>query len=189
MKLILGSTSVARYKILKQLGLEFETQSPNFDERSLVYDGDPIVYAKNLAYLKNQSLSKNHNELMITCDTIVFFENKVFNKPLSYEEAFSMLQSLSGQTHEVISGLCCASYDQVFTDHDVTKVTFHQLSDEHIELFLQDPAYLGRSGAYSLTNKGALLIKSIEGSYENVIGLPLNTLSSLLSNWHISLWD
>lgn len=189
MKLVLGSTSVARFNLLKQLGLTFTTKSPNFDEKSLSYAGDPVVYVKDLAYLKNESLSKNQDEIVITCDTIVFFEDKVFNKPTSYEEAFTMLKALSGKTHQVISGLCCASYDKLFIDHACTTVTFNNLSDEYIELFLQDPGYLSRSGAYTLTGKGALLIKSIEGSYENVIGLPFNTLSSLLNHWHISLWD
>ena len=189
MKLILGSTSTARCQLLKSLGLEFEVQSPKFDERSFAYAGDPVLYAKDLAYLKNESIDKSDDHIVITCDTIVFHENEVFNKPQSYDEAFHMLKKLSGSTHQVISGMCCASKSKLFVAHDVTKVTFHRLSDEQIEKFLEDPAYLSRSGSYTLTGKGALLIKALEGSYENVIGLSFNTLSSLLNHWHISLWD
>lgn len=189
MKLILGSTSSARNMLLKQLGLEFFTKSPQFDERSLSYDGNPVLYAKDLAYLKNQSIEKSSQDLVLTCDTIVFCDNQVLNKPESYQDAVRMLKMLSGSTHEVITGMCLASNDKLFTSHESTKVVFHKLSDSQIEKFLQDPAYISRAGAYTLTGKGALLIKSIEGSYENVIGLSFNVLSSLLNHWQISLWD
>lgn len=189
MQLILGSSSSARYFLLKQLGLDFDVQSPNFDERSLSYNGDPYLYVKDLAYLKNESIEKKPNQIVITCDTVVFHNAEIFNKPCCYKEAFEMLKKLSDSTHEVITGMCCASSDQFFTSYASTKVTFHKLNDEQIEKFLEDPSYMSRAGAYTVTGKGALLIKSLDGSYENVIGLCFNTLSSLLNHWQISLWQ
>ena len=189
MKLILGSTSSARALLLKGLGLSFETKSPNFDERSLEFNGNPIQYVKDLAYSKNSSIIKNPGDLVITCDTVVFVENKVFNKPESYEEAYQMIRSLSGTTHEVITGVCVSDHERVFVSHESTSVTFNNLTNEHIEIFLQDPLYLHRSGAYTLSGKGALLIKSLKGSYENVIGIPFNTLNELLGKWDLTLWE
>lgn len=189
MKLILGSTSSARALLLKELGLEFETKSPNFDERTLEFNGNPSQYVKDLAYSKNDSIVKKPGDLVITCDTVVYIDQKVFNKPESYDEAYKMIQALSGSTHEVITGVCVSDLERVFVSHESTFVTFNDLTDDQIQIFLQDPLYMNRSGAYTLSGKGALLIKSLKGSYENVIGIPFNTLNELLGKWDLSLWE
>lgn len=190
MRLVLGSTSKARAELLKQLRLNFKLASPTFDERSLPYKGDPIDYCKELALLKNRSIcSKDPQDALITCDTIVWCKNRVLNKPQSYQEAASMLEFLSGSTHQVFSGLSVYYQGEYKTSHEATTVEFNTLCSKQINLFLQDPLYIQRSGAYTVTGIGALLVKSIQGSYENVIGLPINSLESLLNQWNISLWD
>lgn len=189
MSLVLGSTSSARIKILKNLGIEFETRVPLFDERSHPLSDDPVDYCQKLAYLKNLSLQKTPREIVITCDTIVYHAGRIYNKPTSYEDAFSMLKALAGSTHEVISALSVAHEGQILSSSERNLVTFHPLSDEQIEKFLQDPSYMHRSGAYTVTGHGALIIKQIEGSYESIIGLPLNSLETLLQNWNLSLWE
>ena len=100
-----------------------------------------------------------------------------------------MIQALSGSTHEVITGVCVSDLERVFVSHESTFVTFNDLTDDQIQIFLQDPLYMNRSGAYTLSGKGALLIKSLKGSYENVIGIPFNTLNELLGKWDLSLWE
>jgi septum formation protein len=189
MRLILGTTSSARIKILKNLGIEFQTRSPDFDERSHPLSDDPYKYCQDLAVFKNQSLVSAADELCITCDTIVYASGKIMNKPQDYQEAFFMLKTLSGTTHEVITSVCASHKNQTLASCEKNKVTFHTLSDQQIENFLQDPQYVHRAGAYTITGKGALLIKSIEGSYESIVGLPLNAIETLLQTWDTSLWD
>jgi len=176
-------------ELLKSLGVFFKTKAPTFDERSLSFSGDPVAYCTKLAEQKSLSLGTlDSNLIAITCDTIVFFENQVFNKPTCYQEAFSMLKTFSGKTHRVYSGLCLRKGDQILIDYEVTDVEFNILEDKQIELALQDPRFMHRAGAYTITQKGGLLVKKIEGSYENVIGLPLTTLEKLLRTWDYSLW-
>jgi septum formation protein len=190
MTLILGSTSRSRIELFKGLGLDFRTVNPNFDERSYAYLGDPIQYCSILSLKKNQAIPKtNPLDLVITCDTIVFFEGQILNKPLDYLDAKQMLQKLSGKKHQVLSGITISKDHEYLTSCEITDVTFHPLTVKQIELFLKDPHFIHRSGSYTLSGRGALLIKSLDGSYENVIGVPFNTLENLLNKWNLSLWD
>jgi len=189
MALILGSTSSARAELLKKLGLDFKIIAPSFDERSIPLSDDPISYCRLLSLKKNESILKDPNDVVITCDTIVALGSLILNKPQDYHEAMNMIQMLSGKTHIVISALTLAHRNELIQNHEITEVTFHSLNTSQIETFLQDPHFIHRSGAYTLTGKGGLIVKSIQGSYENVIGLPFNTLENLLSKWDLSLWD
>ena len=190
MPLILGSTSSARVQLLKNLGLDFEIRAPSFDERTHPFSGNPHQYTEELSLKKNESiLKKSPQELVVTCDTIVYCDKQVLNKPIDYQDAFSMLKLLSGKKHKVISGITLAKDNQILTGSETTDVEFHPLSDTQIEQFLKDPHFIHRSCSYTLSGLGALLIKSIEGSYENVIGIPFNTFETLLQKWNLSLCD
>lgn len=189
MSFILGSTSSARIKILTNLGVEFSIRSPLFDERSLPFLKDPVDYTSKLALFKNQSIEKSPHEIVCTCDTIVYLKDRVLNKPTSYEEAFEMLECLSASEHQVITAISLAHKGEMISSCEINQVYFKKLSKDQIEKFLEDPLYLHRAGAYTVTGKGALLIDKINGSYESIVGLPLNTLESLLNSWDISLWD
>jgi septum formation protein len=190
MHLVLGSTSKARSYLLQELGVSFTVRSPSFDERLVPLNSDPVAYCQELALKKNISLaSLNLQEVIITCDTIVYCGGKILNKPLDYKEAFKMLQFLSGKKHQVLSALCVGIGDDRKVNHEITEVEFNHLTDLQIEKFLLDPHYIHRSGSYTLSGKGSLLVKKIHGSYENVIGLPFNLLEKMLNHWGLSLWD
>jgi septum formation protein len=190
MALILGSTSSARADLLKNLKANFSIRAPQFDESSLDFAGDPVAYCEELALQKNLSiLSTNSQEVILTFDTVVYCENTVFNKPLDYQDAYEMLKFFSGKKQQVITGICVSKGNERFIAHETTDIEFNILDEHKIKKYLLDPQYLQCSGSCTLSGMGSLLIKSIQGSYENVIGIPLNTLEMLLNRWGLSLWD
>jgi len=190
MVLILGSSSFARKSLLKGLGIDFLTQASSFDERSIPESYEPKTYSKILASKKNEVLQQIYpNDVILTLDTIVYFENQIFNKPIDYQDAFSMLKKMSGKKHQVITACCVYSGGKTLLDTESTEVTFNLLSDEMIEIFLTDPHFIHRAGSYTLQGRGALLVESIQGSYENVIGFPFNTVEKLLNQFGESLWS
>jgi septum formation protein len=190
MGLILGSSSFARQSLLKGLGITFTTHASSFDERSIPESYEPITYSKILASKKNEVLQLLYpNDVILTLDTIVYFEGKIFNKPQDYQDAFTMLKKMSGKKHQVITACCVYSKGKALLDTETTEVKFNLLSDEMIEIFLTDPHFIHRAGAYTLQGRGALLVESIQGSYENVIGFPFNTVEKLLNQFGETLWS
>ncbi|ESU26686.1 septum formation protein Maf [Flavobacterium limnosediminis JC2902] len=115
------------------------------------------------------------NDILITSDTIVWHENKALGKPKDYDDAFKMLQSLSGKTHEVITSVCIKTKMKKDTFHEVTKVTFNTLSDEAILYYLDNYKPFDKAGSYGIQEWiGLVAIAEINGSYANVVGLPVD---------------
>ncbi|MDN3504082.1 MAG: Maf family nucleotide pyrophosphatase [Rhabdochlamydiaceae bacterium] len=188
--MILGSKSLRRQEILSFFNLPFEVVGSSFDERSVPFQGFATDYVETIAVEKSAPLAKQFpDQLILTADTAVHFENKIFNKPLSFEQAFDMLKTLNGKHHEVVSGVCIRKGDSVHSANETTKVQFNLLTDTQIRSYIKAVDVLDKAGAYAIQGLGSMLVKQIHGCYYNVMGLPLNTTSQLFNKVNIDLWQ
>lgn len=190
MQIILGSTSPRRGEILHFFSLPFIQIPSHFDEKSISFTGDPIQYVETLAKKKGESLITQYPQnLIITADTIVYLEGKVYNKPESKEEAIRFLQELSGKWHTVYTAVALSLNGQQHVRVEKTAILFNTLSNAHIDHYLNHVNFLDKAGSYAIQQGGSLVVKKIEGCYYNVMGLPLNALQELLNLVNIDLWE
>lgn len=191
MKVILASKSPRRYELLNRLVKDFKVVDSNFDEDSIVYNGDPEEYVKTLSKCKALKVAKlaGNESIIIAADTIVFHNGKVLEKPRNREEAYSMLCSLSGNTHKVYSGICIinTSNNDVECDACCTEVKFAHLIDNQIISYINSGEPLDKAGAYGIQGLGGVFVEEIKGCYYNVMGLPLNKVHKRLSSYNITL--
>lgn len=185
-KVILASGSPRRQQYMKELGADFEIRLKDVEEvyPNHLQAGDITDY---LAELKAAAFGEvAEDEILITSDTIVWHEGKALGKPKDYNDAFVMLKSLSGKTHEVITSVCIRNAENTNTFNDVTKVTFNSLSDEEIKYYLDNYKPFDKAGAYGIQEWiGLVAIARVEGSYNNVVGLPVDKLYKHLYNFSI----
>ena len=180
---ILASGSPRRQQFFKDLQIDFTVQLNPVDE---IYPnhlkGSEITdYLANLKAAAFTNLADN--DLLITSDTIVWINNKALGKPKDKEEAFEMLQELSGKSHQVISSVSIKNntFQKIF--NDVTLVHFKELSSKEINYYIDNYKPFDKAGAYGIQEWiGFIGIKSIEGSYFNVVGLPVHKLYKELMN-------
>ena len=174
--IVLASGSPRRQQFLKDLDANFEVRLKEVEE---IYP-DTLQAAgitDYLAELKASALeeSLSDDEILITSDTIVWHEGKALGKPKDTEDAFNMIKSLSGKTHEVITSVCIKNAGNSETFHEVTKVTFNPLTDEEIRYYLEEYKPYDKAGAYGIQEWiGLVAIARIEGSYANVVGMPVD---------------
>ena len=191
MKVILASKSPRRVEILEKIVKEFEVVQSNFDEDTIDFKGDIEEYVKDLSRNKAIEVSKRLNEpsIVIAADTVVFQGGKVLEKPKNEEDAFSMLSSLSGNTHKVYSGICLINTydDTVVTDCDCTEVRFSELNPRQIRNYINSGEPMDKAGAYGIQGLGGAFVEGIKGCYYNVMGLPLNKLYKALENYDITI--
>lgn len=177
-KLILGSASPRRQELLKSLGFEFTTKPINANEdfsQELKAQQIPIYLAEKKANAYPDLLKDN--EILITSDTIVWCEGKVLNKPADFAEGKKMLESLSGKMHEVFTAVCLKSKNKQITFYDTSKVYFKKLKLEEIEYYLNNYNPYDKAGGYGVQDWiGYIGIDKIEGSFYNVMGLPVKGL-------------
>lgn len=177
-KLILGSASPRRQELLKSLGFEFLNKPINANEdfsADLKAQEIPIYLAEKKADAFPDQLKEN--EILITADTIVWCEGKVLNKPANFVEGKKMLESLSGKMHEVFTAVCLKGANKQTTFYDVSKVYFKTLKTEEIEYYLTNFSPYDKAGGYGVQDWiGYIGIDKIEGSFYNVMGLPVKEL-------------
>ena len=183
--IILGSGSPRRKLLLEGLGICFSVRTKNVEE---VYDEklQREEVPRFLAELKANSfeLDLNPEDLLITSDTTVRLNNATLNKPKDLNEAKLMLQKLSGKTHTVITAVTITDLEKCVTFHDETEVTFRDLSEEEIDYYVEKFKPLDKAGAYGAQEfMGYIAIEKLEGSYFNVMGLPVHRVFEELSNW------
>ncbi|MBD3338747.1 MAG: septum formation protein Maf [Candidatus Lokiarchaeota archaeon] len=189
-KIILASQSKDRKKLLESIGLEFDILPTDIEENKYKESiSEPIKLACELAKAKalrtkeNQSLSKFKQKfIIIAADTIVEFEGNIIGKARDPDDAFRILNKLSGKSHNLITGIAITETlsSKLKVAYDCTKVKFLPLSDEEIRGYLKSGEWRGRAGAYSIREKAGLFVESIEGSISNVVGLPLQKLFQTL---------
>lgn len=178
-KLILGSASPRRQELLKSLGFEFLNKPIKADEsvwpKDLKAQEIPIYLAEIKADAYENVLKEN--ELLITADTVVWCEGKVFNKPENFAAGKKMLEELSGKMHEVFTAVCLKSANKQTTFYDVSKVYFKKLKPDEIEYYLTNFSPYDKAGGYGVQDWiGYIGIDKIEGSFYNVMGLPVKEL-------------
>jgi septum formation protein len=178
-KLILGSASPRRQELLKSLGFEFLNKPIKADEsvwpKDLKAQEIPIFLAELKADAYENVLKEN--ELLITADTVVWCDGKVFNKPENFAAGKKMLEELSGKMHEVFTAVCLKSANKQTTFYDVSKVYFKKLKPDEIEYYLTNFSPYDKAGGYGVQDWiGYIGIDKIEGSFYNVMGLPVKEL-------------
>jgi septum formation protein len=183
-KLILASQSPRRRNLLKQAGIDFSVIPSSFDENSVKLSS-PDVYVRQLAESKAMDISEQYPaSWVIGADTIVFIDDTILGKPGSRSEARNMLKRLSGKTHQVLTGYCVCSQriDRLFSDAVKTDVCFKNLTEREINWYINSGEPFGKAGAYAIQGIGAFLVKRIDGSYTNVVGLPVCEVVEFLIN-------
>jgi septum formation protein len=181
-KLILASTSPRRADLLRSAGIEFCTTAPDADEAR--HPGEtPMAYAVRTAAEKAQSISPPAGAVVIGADTVVSLEGRILGKPADRQDAEAMLRRLSGTLHEVITGVCLHSTGKTIPFHTATAVLFRALSEEEIRRYVQSDEPLDKAGAYAIQGGAAGMVRRIDGSYSNVIGLPLCELIEQLEEF------
>lgn len=183
-KIILGSQSPRRREYIQYLGYPVETISPDVEE---VFPDDLQLdkVPEFLAELKANSflLALNVGEVLITSDTVVILENEILGKPTDENNAVDLLKRLSGKTHQVVSGVFIKTHEKNCTFSVSTLVTFAPLSDEEIIKYVNEFKPLDKAGAYGIQDYiGIVGVEKIEGSYMNVIGLPLAQIKERLNS-------
>jgi septum formation protein len=177
-KIILASRSPRRQQLLQELGLKFEVVTREYSETFPDgLNGDEI--ARYVANNKAASFINeiSYNEIVITADTIVWCNNRVLGKPAGRDDAACILKEISGNTHEVITGVSLLSSSKQITFSDSTKVTFDYLSEEEIYYYIDSYKPYDKAGAYGIQEWiGIIACSHIDGSYFNVVGLPVQML-------------
>lgn len=186
--LYLASTSPRRRELLQQLGLEFAVLRVDVDE-SRLGDEAPEVYVARLAEEKARAgLAGIQQGVVIAADTTVALGNEVLGKPASCEEAVVMWTQLSGREHRVLTGVAVADQQNMQVAVVSTLVRFRDISLAEMHSYWAGGEPQDKAGAYAIQGKGALFVSSINGSYSNVVGLPLMETAALLAHFNISVW-
>lgn len=185
-KVILASNSPRRKELLGGLGIAYEVKTmPDVDESfptDLESEEIPVYIAKKKVDAYKPIMQSD--ELIITADTIVWLDGIVMGKPKDAGEACEMLRRLSGRTHQVITGVCVTTIDKQVSFSTVTDVTFDELTEEEIEYYVTHFKPMDKAGSYGIQEWiGYVGVRSISGSYFNVVGLPIQRLYSELKRF------
>ena len=183
-QIVLASQSPRRIQFLKDLGLQFTVQPTQVDE-SFDNQLQGSAITDFLCQLKaNAFRFESDDQLVITCDTIVWNNGKALNKPSDFNEAFDMIASLRNKAHQVISSICIKTKDKTHVLNDTTTVTFSNLTDEEITYYINTYQPYDKAGAYGIQEWiGLIGIEKIEGSYTNVVGMPMEKLYHALKQF------
>ena len=189
MDIILASNSPRRRELLGQMGIKgFKVAAPDVDE---TVEGNlhpaQIVEELSLRTAKAAAAKNGGDGLIIAADPVVALEGAVLGKPHSEEDAFSMLSALSGNRHDVYTGVTVMLGGRVVTEHERTTVTFRDVEPEEILAYIATGEPMDKAGAYGIQGRGALLVSGIQGDYCNVVGLPVYRLGRILAGLGVNL--
>lgn len=183
--IILASKSPRRSQLLREAGFDFRVESFDVDE-SFPPDMPPEEVAPWLAQRKAEAAAHLilKDEIILTADSVVILEGTIYNKPADYQEAFGMIRALSGKQHTVITGVCLLSKEKEKVLSGVTKVWFSELSDEEIDYYIKTCAPFDKAGSYGAQDWiGHCKITRIEGTFQNVMGLPVDLVYAALQTF------
>jgi len=171
-KLVLASRSPRRAELLLAAGFKFTVRFADIDETPL--DGEvPRIYVQRLAEEKARAVSLSDGEIVLAADTTVVLGDEIMGKPRDAADASRMLRLLSGNRHEVITGICLRRGDQTLVDMASTSVWFSQLESAEIQDYVATGEPDDKAGAYAIQGRASRFIERIDGSYSNVVGLPV----------------
>lgn len=179
--LILASGSPRRAEILNSVGWEFTKDVPDVDES--VIDGEtPDAYVQRLALEKARAVAaRHHGSMILAADTTVVLNGEIIGKPVDLDDARRMISALSGNSHDVLTGVAVVSGSTEKAGMQRTRVNFSVMNADEIEMLVQKGEPLDKAGAYAVQAQAALFIEGIEGDYWNVVGLPISLVYRLVS--------
>ncbi len=176
---ILASGSPRRRELLNQVGAKFRVAIS--DAAELSGEGhEPFELVRRNAEAKAEAVARLHKDMpVLGADTVVALDGRIYGKPQDKAEAREMLKALSGRVHEVLTGIAWVKDGHTFSEVVTTNVKFAQLAETEIDRYIESGEPMDKAGAYALQGKAAVFIEGIEGSYTNVVGLPLYATAAL----------
>jgi len=180
MQLILASSSPRRQDLLRAAGFSFEVVAPDVDE-TLLPEESPEDAVLRLAEAKMDAVMRvRPGAMILAADTVVVLDGEILGKPADAAEAGRMLRALSGREHEVLTGFALCGDDFVHVESVVTRVRFRDLTDAEIDAYVAGGEPMDKAGGYGIQSGAAHMVQSIDGSYTNVVGLPMAELAGLI---------
>lgn len=185
--LVLASVSPRRRELLAERGYDFEVVDPPFEEPDAASPHvPPANHAESLAFFKARSVARQYpDHVILAADTIAYLNGEIIGKPGDRDEARAILEQMSGTDHEVITGV--ALYEPKTgrrrISHEVTKLRVRELSGKEIEAYLNTGEWIGKAGAYGIQDEGDKFVERVEGSFTNVVGLPMELIERLFTEW------
>lgn len=184
----LASSSPRRRELLTALGLNFSYDGVAIDESALPGEtASDLVLRLAIGKARAAYDSGEHSVPVLGADTLVILDDRVFGKPKSKEEALNMLASLSGTTHQVLTGVALMANGELQTAVSVTEVQFREIHPDEAEAYWQSGEPAGKAGAYAVQGLGGIFVSAINGSYTGVVGLPVFETADLLRRAGIKL--
>ena len=187
MKLILASSSERRRELLTMCGYEYEIVPSGADERT--YETDPCEYVRSLAVRKAEEVASRlrterpgEGFAVLGADTVVTLDGIIIGKPKDEADAVRILRLLSGRTHTVCTGVAVVTENGTESEVSTTRVTFEELTEEEIRLYVASGEPMDKAGAYGIQGPFGMFVREVEGNYFTVIGLPLPTAYRLLGH-------
>ncbi len=179
LKIVLASTSPRRINLLRQIGMRFSVAAPVGDETNI--NPDPMTRVMENALAKARSVRGKGEGLVVGADTVVYIDDTILGKPVSEDEARTMLETLSGRAHRVFTGLAvvdAGGREEVGCEE--TRVHMMELSEDDIERYVETGEPMGKAGAYAIQGLGAVFVDEVYGCFHNVVGLPLSLLWKMI---------
>ena len=192
MRFILASSSPRRRDLLLRLRAPFDIILPNVDESIIMSDGNPETYCTSLAELKANDVSQHYPDMLVVgADTIVVLDDLILGKPDDKAQAQEMLETLSGKTHHVYTGVCLkwAEKNIHLLFAEISMVTFRELELADISHYIESCPPYDKAGAYGIQDWSAVFVKGIKGCYDNVVGFPISRFYQELRKLGINLLD
>ena len=184
-RFIVASASPRRKELLQNAGYDFEIIPSDADE-TLESGTSAAEAVEILSRIKAEAVYENNKDCVVLgCDTVVALDGVIFGKPKDKDEAFKMLESLSGKTHTVYTGVCVTDGERTRSFVSKTEVEFYELSAETIRSYIETLEPMDKAGAYGIQGYGSVLVKGIRGDYFAVMGLPVNESARILSDFGI----
>lgn len=185
--LILASASPRRAAILQEHGFSFTIVSPPEDNPSVLPSNlTPAEFARALSIQKAKAVAENLTQgLLLSGDTVAALGNAIFGKPKGRTDAKRILQAITSTTHKVITALTLLEVEtgKIMTRHNTTEITMHPLTGSQLDGYLDSGDWEGKAGAYGIQDHGDAFVKKIDGSFTNVVGLPIEMLTIMLDEW------
>ncbi|OGY83269.1 MAG: septum formation protein Maf [Candidatus Kerfeldbacteria bacterium RIFCSPHIGHO2_12_FULL_48_17] len=189
-KIILASASANRKQLLEQIGVEFEVQASNYEE-DMTLDMKPTKLAEFLSLGKARDVASQYkNAIIIAADTFIVYKRQLIGKPKDRKDAARIMQLLSGQTHQVITGFTVidTATGQTHTQSVTSKMTFRKIAPREIKAYVARADVLTKAGAYAIQKEAVIFVEKIDGSLSCVIGLPLTELIDVLKKFGVDVW-
>ncbi len=184
--LVLASASPRRLELLKKIHITPEIVHPANIDETIKKKEKPIHYCERIARAKGDFIYQQYPEkTVLSADTIVFCSNKIFGKPKNIQEANNFLSFFSGRKHSVLTVIYLRNKQQTKLKKIISKVTFNRLEKRDIEIYLKSDEWKNKAGAYAIQGYADRFIKIINGSYSNIVGLPLSQVFNLLKSFKL----